>query len=156
SPEIYERAVALGHFGERARRLSDPALRRIADTGFGLKYRMHPLAALAGLAGVELARRHQGGRRAHAAAIVERLGAVRSVSFRYDPEAAYFTFRLRYHPARPDGLPIDGFVGLARRRGLDLRQASLRPLFDLPLFQGGVEAWDRRAGSVWPRHRREE
>ncbi len=44
-PELYERANLFGHFGQRAQEeVKSPLLRRYADTGWGLNYRMHVLA----------------------------------------------------------------------------------------------------------------
>lgn len=152
SLEIYERAVALGHFGERAFTLTNHTLRKIAETGFGFKYRMHPLAALAGLAGLDIAQRYIQQRCVHAKAIAEGLAQTKAVSMFYNPEATYFLFRLRYHPEAFDNIPIDDFVSLARERGLNIRRASLRSLPELPIFQGGAMALNRYIGNQWPRY----
>ncbi|MGH3401180.1 MAG: DegT/DnrJ/EryC1/StrS family aminotransferase [Streptosporangiaceae bacterium] len=46
SREIYERVLMLGHFGKRVKQeVSAPELLPFVQTGFGHKYRMHPLAA---------------------------------------------------------------------------------------------------------------
>ncbi len=150
SLEIFERAVTLGHFNGRAFRLVNPSLRRIAATGFGLKYRIHPLAALAALAGLEINRRYGPQRRLHARAIADALDETAVVSFQYDPEASYFAFRLRYRPDACGGVSVDDFVAAARRNGLDLRRASMPALFDLPLFSDGAAPYSRRASTDWP------
>jgi perosamine synthetase len=44
---LFERACLAGHYRGRSRvQITDPALRAFADTGLGLKYRLHPLAAV--------------------------------------------------------------------------------------------------------------
>ncbi|MEU9575250.1 aminotransferase class I/II-fold pyridoxal phosphate-dependent enzyme [Streptomyces massasporeus] len=44
---LFERACLAGHYRGRSRKqITDPALRAFADTGLGLKYRLHPLAAV--------------------------------------------------------------------------------------------------------------
>lgn len=46
-PALFERACLAGHYRGRSRtQIKDPALRAFADTGLGLKYRLHPLAAV--------------------------------------------------------------------------------------------------------------
>ncbi len=147
SLEIFERAVMVGHFNGRAFRLTTSSLRHLAETGFGLKYRIHPLAALAGLAGIEIARRYGQQRRIHAYKVSTGLACTKTVALLYDPEAAYFAFRLQYHS---DAMPADAFVALARQKGLDIRRASLPPLFALPLFKEGADALNRQIAAVWP------
>ena len=147
SLEIFERAVMLGHFNGRAFRLTTPSFRRLAETGFGLKYRIHPLAALAGLAGLEIAHRYGQQRRIHAYKVSTGLACTKVISLLYDPEAAYFAFRLKYHS---DVMSTDAFVTLARHKGLDVRRASLPPLFALPLFKEGAATLSRQAAAIWP------
>ncbi|MFD7817721.1 aminotransferase class V-fold PLP-dependent enzyme [Streptomyces sp. NPDC059785] len=44
---IFERACLAGHYrGRSEKQITDPRLRAFADTGLGLKYRLHPLAAV--------------------------------------------------------------------------------------------------------------
>ncbi|MFK0154312.1 DegT/DnrJ/EryC1/StrS family aminotransferase [Streptomyces sp. NPDC090493] len=47
---LYERAVLAGHYRGRSYQLRDASLRAFADTGLGLKYRLHPLGAVIALA----------------------------------------------------------------------------------------------------------
>lgn len=46
SKEIYERAVVLGHYRKRTQSVSSETLRAFAETGYGMKYRIHPLGAV--------------------------------------------------------------------------------------------------------------
>lgn len=46
SREIYERAVLLGHYRKRTQEVLSEALRHLAETGYGMKYRIHPLGAV--------------------------------------------------------------------------------------------------------------
>jgi dTDP-4-amino-4,6-dideoxygalactose transaminase len=45
--EIYERAILLGHSGKKAKEVvKSNKYKKFAETGYGLKYRIHPLAAV--------------------------------------------------------------------------------------------------------------
>lgn len=44
--ELYERAAAFGHYEDPPKFAADSPVRRYEGTGFGQKYRMHPLAAV--------------------------------------------------------------------------------------------------------------
>jgi perosamine synthetase len=152
SVDIYERALVMGNFGKRLLNLRTPSYRRISETGFGLKYRMHPLAALSGLAGIDIAMQYSQQRRDHAKKVAEALTKTSVVSLYYCHEAAYFAFRLRYNSEAFGNVPINDFIALARKEGLDLRMASLRPLSDLPLFSGEGATFRKSVGTWWPQY----
>jgi dTDP-4-amino-4,6-dideoxygalactose transaminase len=44
--EVYERALLLGHYRKRTRTISLEQYKYLADTGYGMKYRIHPLGAV--------------------------------------------------------------------------------------------------------------
>ncbi len=142
--EMFDRAVALGHFGHRARHVSTGALSQLGDTGFGLKYRMHPLAALCGLAGVELAKKYLPERRILAEIISRSLSESRLFRFRWHPTASYYLFRLSVNARSSQEL--SQLYATADDRGIPLRKASMSPLTSLPAFSGQVELGRLEAG----------
>ena len=155
SAVLYERAAALGHFGSRLERLTDPSLRSIAATGFGLKYRMHPLAAVAGLVGLEMAPTYTSMRRQYAERLAGALGnaKVRSLTFRFDPGAVYFLFRATYVA---NGIDIDDYLKRASELGVPIHRASQPPLHVLPLFQSSSTDFAGTLPESWLRYRNGE
>lgn len=145
SRDIYERALMLGHFGRRIKdEVTRPELLPFIETGFGHKYRMHPLAA-----GIAL---HQLGRldarnkqRAHNLDLLsELLDAVPGV----DPPSTrsgctrggWYGYKPIYRAAELGGLPKERFMAALRAEGVQVKNPGSPPLHQLPLFDLDREA----------------
>jgi perosamine synthetase len=139
--EIYERSVLLGHFRARAEEsVSLPHLRPFVDTGFGLNYRMHPLAAaLAKAQFVELPQR--------IALRSERLNRLSSllsgipgieppVTREHVTRGAFYGYKPRYNQDELLGLPIDAYLKALRAEGVEISRPGSPPLHLSALFSG--------------------
>lgn len=137
---IFERAVLLGHFRVRAAEdVTSETYRPYASTGYGLNYRMHPLAA--GLARRQFAQldAYIADRTANLERLSQGLEAIPGI--RAPTRRAYAT-RHSYCYYKPLYVP-EAFDGLDRRLVLRALQAECAPIEDSsspplhcePLFQ---------------------
>lgn len=146
-PSVYERAMVFGHVNGRLRKLTDPALRALVETGLGRKLRMHPLAAVAGLVGqrlceVEVPRRQRAA--LHFASLFD--GSVIQVP--QDAGSAYYLLRAKIVDDMPIGA-LDEALIEAKQLGFPLRRASLTPMYRLPLFAAGSPLIDGAPWQIW-------
>jgi perosamine synthetase len=139
SREIYERVLMLGHFGKRIKdEVADPALLPFVQTGFGHKYRMHPLAAA--IANQQI--RRLDGRNAQRARNLELLADQLSGVPGVQPPRAragttyggWYGFKVRYDPAQFEGLPLQRFLAALQAEGVQAKVPGSPPLHSLPLF----------------------
>jgi perosamine synthetase len=137
---LFERALVFSQFGARLEALTDPALRRLVATGLGLKLRLHPLAALAGLEGLSLHRATLDGRRRQADLVARALP--RSFALHDGSGAVLYRFRLLLHSAGPSRAEV---LERAAAHRLPIRSAEVVPLYELPLFRGA----GRELGVPW-------
>lgn len=129
--EVFERAVLLGHFRVRAAQDCTGELRRYASTGFGLNYRMHPLAAALAVVGTEQMDDLIHQRKNLLAALTERLRQIpglRCPTTRPDCDrGAFYGYKLRLTGAWRS-IPIPILVRALRAEGLDVHQPGSAPL----------------------------
>lgn len=135
--ETFERAVLLGHFRVRAEQDCGPDLGRYADTGFGLNYRMHPLAAALARVGTEQMDQLIASRRTLLARLTERLSAVPGLQCPVtEPgcdRGAFYGYKLRLG-GRWLSVPIADVVRTLRAEGLDVHRPGSPPLHMTPFF----------------------
>lgn len=152
-PAIFERAALLGHF-RRPTGATSSAYLPFAETGYGLKYRLHPLAAALGMVGLRKLPERIRQRRANLEYFDERLACVLEVRPLATPpgdsRGGFFRYVLRLLPDRLDGVPTERYVEALRAEGVaEVKPGSLaKPLHLTPLFQT-VE--DRMYRTGWPR-----
>jgi perosamine synthetase len=152
-PKIFERAALLGHF-RRPVPAMDPAYVPFAETGYGLKNRLHPLAAALGLVELEKLPQRIAERRAnleHFDACVASVPGVRPLATpRWASRGGYFRYVLHYLPGELGGLPVEVYVDALWAEGVDeVRPGSLvKPLHLTPIFQ---TLDDRMYRNGWPR-----
>jgi perosamine synthetase len=140
--DIYERALLFGHYNDRAKsEISDPALRRYALTGLGLKYRATTLSAAILSHQVdrapEIERRRSAIYARFAAAVDDNplLANIRP-AYEFDPGLYVFPFLARDEQVK------NRLLQDSERAGCTFFDApgSTRPLFDQPLFEDGARS----------------
>jgi len=139
SRQVYERALMLGHFGKRIKdEVADPALVQFVQTGFGHKYRMHPLAAAIANQQIRRLDSRNEQRRRNLELLAEVLRTVPGVQ----PPLArpgttyggWYGFKVRYDSARFGGLPLERFLAALGAEGVQAKVPGSPPLHGLPLF----------------------
>jgi perosamine synthetase len=139
--EVFERAVLLGHFNIRAfQDVHSPTYRPYAYTGFGLNYRMHPLAAAIANRQMDRLESYISGRRANLEYLSARLAEIPGV----EPPAAglhvtrqvYYSYKPTYRPEDLDGLPIVVYVDALRAEGVPIDRYDAPPLHVTEMFRG--------------------
>ncbi len=138
--EIYERATLLGHFKVRAmEEVTSEKYRPFFGTGYGLNYRMHPLAA--GLAGAQFKRleHYLEGRNSNLLYLSSQLKGIPGISppvvHDYVTRHAWFTYRPFYKPQELEGLSLSTYSKALQAEGVPIQKASSLPLHLEPLFQ---------------------
>ncbi len=138
--DYYERAVLLGHFGDRAKQCVElPHNRRFVDTGFGHKYRMHPLGAA--ICNVQLRHLDEWNemRRENLDYLSEQLrevpGIIPPVTRPHTTRGGFYGYKPVYDKDALDGLPIDLYIEALRAEGVQVKRPDSPPLHLLPLFQ---------------------
>jgi Predicted pyridoxal phosphate-dependent enzyme apparently involved in regulation of cell wall biogenesis len=151
-PQWRERALLAGHYRGRALLLKDPELAAFGETGLGLKMRMHPLAAVVGLANAEDLVERLAGRRA----LLERLtrglqglSGVRPPVVR--PGAGmggWFSYRPQIQPGElKPGVDIGAYLRRLQDAGVPAHYPSVGSLAGMALFTRPVPL--RAAAGTW-------
>jgi perosamine synthetase len=138
---FFERAVLAGHYRGRSHaQVTDPALARLAETGLGLKYRLHPLAAVIALAGAEKLQ----ARVEHRQRLLGRLSSMLAEAPRIVPPVVRADVSMggwfSYRPAAPDLADADlaRFLEALRATGVPAHLPEVGPLDAEPLFREPV------------------
>ncbi len=138
--EIFERAVLLGHFRNRAfDDVTSDAYRPFATTGYGLNYRMHPLAAALARRQFEDLDAYIDGRNANLGMLSAGLVGIPGV----DPPARkpyatrhpYFNYKPLYDADALDGLERGLFLRALQAEGAPVADSTSLPLHREHLFQ---------------------
>ncbi|QCT01399.1 AtaP4 protein [Paenibacillus algicola] len=142
--DIYERACLLGHYrGRSARDVQDPFLKQFAETGYGLKYRIHPLAAvIAKNEFLQLEKRISERNRITSVisqGLEESNGIIPPIIKEYVTMGGFFGYRARYIENklfindRP--ISVDEYIGILQSEGLEVHRPSVPPLDQMPIFR---------------------
>lgn len=140
--EIYERATLLGHFRVRSSEsVQSEKYSKYASTGFGMNYRMHPLAAaMACIQFQDLDNRIQ--LRCNNLNYLSELltsvdGINPPVTQPYVTRGAYYGYKPHYTGSESWGISIELYVKALKAEGVLVNLPGSKPLHLLPLFQGG-------------------
>jgi perosamine synthetase len=138
--DIFERAVLLGHFRNRSfDDVTSDEYRAFGTTGYGLNYRMHPLAAALARRQFEDLDAYIDGREANLGALSAGLGTVAGVdppSRRpYATRHPYFNYKPLYDAAALDGLDRRRFIQALKAEGAPVEDSTSLPLHCEHLFQ---------------------
>ncbi|QUI23851.1 DegT/DnrJ/EryC1/StrS family aminotransferase [Vallitalea pronyensis] len=140
----YERACLTGHYrGRSEKEVTDPYLKNFTHTGFGLKYRLHPIAAV--IAKHELLRIDEIiEKRNHLLGILSE-GLRRAKGIRPPAIRSYVTMG-SFYGYKPEFVPnelfidnrlmnCDEYIKILSAEGLEIHRPSVRPLSEFPIFQ---------------------
>jgi perosamine synthetase len=140
--EIFERAVLLGHFRNRSfDDVTSDEYREFATTGYGLNYRMHPLAAALARRQFEDLDAYIDGREANLGLLSAGLADIAGV----DPPARrpyatrhpWFNYKPLYDADSLDGLDRALFIKALQAEGVPVGDSTSVPLHCEHLFQVG-------------------
>ena len=143
--EIFERAVLLGHFRNRSfDDVTSDTYRPFGTTGYGLNYRMHPLAAALARRQFEDLDAYIDGREANLGLLSEGLATVAGV----DPPARrpyatrhpWFNYKPLYDADALDGLDRRLYIDALRAEGAPVGDSTSVPLHCEHLFQVGDDS----------------
>ena len=153
-PHVFERAALLGHFRERTSATSE-ALAGFAETGYGLKNRLHPLGAALALEQLRKLPRTIAGRKENLEYFALRLKDIPGVEVL--PTApgvdrgGYFRFLVRYRADQLGGLPVQRYVQALRAEGVsEIALGSLAKPLHLTRFMQTSQ--DHMFRNGWPRN----
>lgn len=137
---LFERAVLLGHFRNRAfDDVSIPANRPWATTGYGLNYRMHPLAAALARRQFEDLEAYLDGREANLGLLSKGLAGIAGVEpparRPYATRHSWFNYKPLYDAGALDGLDRRLYLAALRAEGAPVGDSESIPLHNEPLFQ---------------------
>ena len=141
--EVYERAALLGHFRNRCFEcVSSERYSKYSTTGFGLNYRMHPLAAAIAVNQFkDLDNRitKRCNNLDYLSSIIDDIGTIIKppVTREGCTRGAYYGYKPKYFGYEDWGVPIDIYVNALRAEGLDINIPGSKPLHLLNIFQGG-------------------
>jgi perosamine synthetase len=135
----FERAVLLGHFNVRSfQDVHDPVYRRYAETGLGLNYRMHPLAAAIANRQMDRLEGYIAGRRHNleylSKGLVEIPGIQPPVSRPHVTRQVYYSYKPTFCSEQLGDLPIDLFVEAVAAEGVPIERYRMTPLHTQPIF----------------------
>jgi dTDP-4-amino-4,6-dideoxygalactose transaminase len=138
--QIYERAVMLGHFADRAvTDVHSPELAPLAHTAFGLNLRIHPLGAT--LATAALGRLDDTiAARARNFELLDGLldgidGVRPPVRLPHMTRPVHYSYQPLYRPDELGDLPVEVFARAVAAEGVPLTRPRSRPLHCQPAFQ---------------------
>ncbi|MBN2984752.1 DegT/DnrJ/EryC1/StrS family aminotransferase [Cohnella algarum] len=156
NPEIYERAVLLGQFGERAKKsIKNEQLSPYWETGLGLKYRIHPLAAICAIVSFSRFEKYLDIRRRRIRTLASYLQQIPYfdilIEASEEDRYSYFMNRVRYLPRENQNRPVEDVIQRLASVNLEVRRASAQPLHYLSLFQQPPEQYILNA-KLWNRY----
>lgn len=149
---IYERAVLYGHYRARTKQcVKKEFLVDYASTGYGLKFRMHPLAAALAKVGLKKLDERIDQRRKNLDYFSELLKDIKGIdppiTKDYVTRGAYYGYKPLYKSEELGGLPIKTYVRALQAEGLEIHEPGSAPLNSYKLFQ---ENYSEIYKDEWP------
>ncbi len=140
SQEIYERATLLGHYRDRSEQCVETTFyRQFVKTGYGLKYRMHVLAAALAQVSFHKLDTNISTRTKNLNYMSQLLqeipGVTPPITKEYVTRGAFYGYKPFYEIDVFDGLSILTYVKALQAEGVEVKKPGSRPLHMLPLFQ---------------------
>ena len=138
--KIYERAVLYGHYRARTKQcVKDDFLKNYGALGYGLKFRMHPIAATLALVGLEKLDSRIEQRRENLDFFSDLLKNIKGIdpptTKKYVSRGAYYGYKPLYKPEELGGVSIKMYVKALQAEGVDVHEPGSAPLCNYKLFQ---------------------
>jgi dTDP-4-amino-4,6-dideoxygalactose transaminase len=154
NPTYFDRMLVLGHMGGRIELDAiTGTYAPYAHTGFGPKYRAHPLAVA--IANVQLRHLDEwiGSRRKNLDYLTAGLAGLPGIEPPYTAphvtRGAWYGYRVLFDPAALGGMSLERFIAALRAEGVDASPERYWLLHAEPLFQG-ADLYERTCGYRWP------
>ncbi|MFI6776094.1 DegT/DnrJ/EryC1/StrS family aminotransferase [Nocardia sp. NPDC050412] len=160
---VYERAVMLGHFLDRAEEdVRSAEYAQFATTGFGLNLRMHPLGAVLARSSLrqldDILTVRQRNYEHMDRLLTEIPGVQPPVRRAYMDRVSHYSYQPLYRSDELGGLPIDTYTKAVAAEGVPLSRPRSGAMHQQPAFQD--PAWDSQtfstAASRYRRYRGDE
>ena len=138
--EFYERAVLLGHFGKRAKQeVRLQPYHRYIETGFGHKYRMHPLGAAIANVRLKHLDKENEIRAENMNWFSERISKIPGirppVTRNYVTRGGWYGYKPVYVAEDLGNMPMVRYIEALHAEGVPIKKPGSKPLHLLPLFQ---------------------
>lgn len=140
SQEIYERATLLGHYRDRSEQcVKSDFYQQFVKTGYGLKYRMHVLAAA--LARVSFSKMEERIKTRNenlnylSHLLKDIPGILPPITKNYVTRGAYYGYKPLYQKDQMGEISVELYVKALVAEGIEVKKPGSKPLHMLPLFQ---------------------
>ncbi len=138
--EIYEKATLLGHYRARSEQcVEDDFLKQFSETGYGLKYRIHPLGAVIADKSFDKLEEVIALRKEKLNYLSEKLKGIKGISppitRDYVTRGAFYGYKPFFKPEELNNISREDYVKALQAEGLDVTIPGSKPLHMLPLFQ---------------------
>lgn len=153
--EIYERAILLGHYRKRtSEEVNSSFLKDFSKTGYGLKFRMHPLAAALANVGLEKldARIEQRAKNLNylSELLADIPGIEPPVTYDYVTRGAYYGYKPLYKQ-KEIGISYKTYMWALQAEGVEVHTPGSLPLNYYSLFQDYTDnLLDGQNMDEWP------
>ncbi len=153
--EIYERAVLLGHYRKRTREeVEGPFFKEYSKTGYGLKFRMHPLAAALASVGLSKLDERIEQRRKNLNYLSQLLkdipGIDPPITYEYVTRGAYYGYKPLYNQ-KEMGISYKTYIWALRAEGVEVHAPESPPLNHYKLFQNQhIDDAEKKWANEWP------
>ena len=145
---LLDRACLAGHYrGRSEAQIADPLLRRFADTGLGLKYRLHPIAAVIALSELQLLAERVARRGRLLERLSRRLADIPGLKAPAVHPQRTMGGWFSYRPSLAYELDLDQFLRHLSAAGVPAHRPSVASLDEFPLFQGPAPL--KHAEATW-------
>jgi dTDP-4-amino-4,6-dideoxygalactose transaminase len=147
--DLYERALALGHY-ERLSGLPDTSTyKQYRHTGFGYKYRIHPLSAAmlrVQFNAVQDQNRKREENLEYLNQQLDRIPGISTIKTPPDIRRNYYCYRIKYHPEELNDLDKNTFIAALQAEGAEVGPERYALLHKQPVFTAADPA---KEGFPW-------
>jgi len=137
---FFERALLYSDFGSRIKsELTIPEFKKFDFTGYGLKYRVHPLAAAIAnvmLQKLDMLNKNRNKLLNYLSDGLNSINGIKPpVTRKYVFRGAFWGYKPFYASEELNNIPIDVFIEVSQAEGVDIRMTETPPLHLLELFK---------------------
>jgi len=135
--EYYERAVALGHYERLPGLPQDSVYKKYQHTGFGYKYRIHPMSAAIIRCQFKKYNSLNKQREINLTFLDKELDKIKGLEVIKTPDYIkrnYYCYRVKYNPEKLGGLKIEKFIAALQAEGLEIGPERYVLMHQQPVF----------------------